>query len=64
MAEGVRKTVQQFVNLMIGQDNLHELRIVRGFFDYTTNTIYCPKLDFETCGHELFHAIIGRFHHE
>jgi hypothetical protein len=35
---------------------------VRGFYDYTTNTIYCPKMNFEVCGHELFHAIFGKFH--
>jgi hypothetical protein len=58
------KSSMKFVDLTIGQDNLHELRVVRGFFDYKTNTIYCPKLDFEVCGHELFHASIGRFHPE
>lgn len=35
---------------------------VRGFFDFRTNTIYCSKMDFETCGHELHHATLGRFH--
>ena len=35
---------------------------VRGFYDFRTNTIYCSKLDFDTCGHELHHAVIGRFH--
>lgn len=34
----------------------------RGFFDFRTNTIYCTKMDFETCGHELHHATLGRFH--
>lgn len=37
---------------------------VKGFFDYKTNTIYCTKDNFEVCGHELFHAIMGRFHEE
>jgi hypothetical protein len=37
---------------------------VRGFFDYKTNTIYCTKDNFDVCGHELFHAIMGRFHEE
>ncbi len=37
---------------------------VKGFFDYKTNTIYCTKEDIEVCGHELFHAIKGRFHEE
>lgn len=58
------KPSMQFVDLTIGQDNLHELRVVRGFFDYKTNTIYCPRMNFEVCGHELFHAITGRFHSE
>lgn len=35
---------------------------VRGFYDFATKTIYCSKLDFEVCGHELHHAILGRFH--
>ncbi len=37
---------------------------VKGFFDYKTNTIYCTKDNFDVCGHELFHAIMGRFHGE
>ena len=37
---------------------------VKGFFDYKTNTIYCTKDNFEVCGHELFHAIMGRFHED
>jgi hypothetical protein len=37
---------------------------VKGFFDYKTNTIYCTKLNFDICGHELFHAIMGRFHED
>lgn len=37
---------------------------VKGFFDYRTNTIYCTKSNFDICGHELFHAIMGRFHEE
>jgi hypothetical protein len=38
------------------------LNVVRGFFDFNTNTIYCPKMDFTICGHELHHAVLGRFH--
>lgn len=37
---------------------------VKGFFDYKTNTIYCTKDNFDVCGHELFHAIMDRFHEE
>jgi hypothetical protein len=35
---------------------------VKGFFDFTSNTLYCPKWNFEVCGHELHHAALGRFH--
>jgi hypothetical protein len=35
---------------------------VRGFYDFATKTIYCSKMDFGVCGHELHHAILGRFH--
>ncbi|MCP9446760.1 MAG: hypothetical protein NNA22_04210 [Nitrospira sp.] len=38
--------------------------VVVGFYDYHTRTIYCPKMDFEVCGHELHHAVLGRFHLE
>jgi hypothetical protein len=35
---------------------------VRGFYDFTSKTLYCPKWNFEVCGHELHHAVIGQFH--
>ena len=35
---------------------------VKGFYDFNTNTIFCSKMDFTACGHELHHAIIGHFH--
>lgn len=38
--------------------------VVVGFYDFRTRTIYCPKMDFEVCGHELHHAVLGRFHFE
>lgn len=38
------------------------INTVRGFYDYRTRTIYCPKMDFHVCGHELHHATLGRFH--
>ena len=37
---------------------------VRGFYDFSTNTLYCSRMDFATCGHELHHAALGRYHHE
>jgi len=38
--------------------------VVVGFYDFHTRTIYCPKMNFEICGHELHHAVLGRFHLE
>jgi hypothetical protein len=38
------------------------VRTVKGFFDFTSNTLYCPKWDFQVCGHELHHAALGHFH--
>jgi hypothetical protein len=35
---------------------------LQGFYDYPTRTIYCPKMAFAICGHELHHAILGDFH--
>lgn len=35
---------------------------VKGFFDFASNTLYCPKWNFEVCGHELHHAALGHFH--
>ncbi|TAJ08452.1 MAG: hypothetical protein EPO61_10155 [Nitrospirae bacterium] len=47
-----------------GAEGAVAVQTVKGFFDYDTKTIYCPKLNFEVCGHELFHAILGEFHPE
>ena len=43
-------------------DSIPGIKTVRGFFDFTTNTLYCPKWNFEVCGHELHHAALGHFH--
>lgn len=40
------------------------VRTVKGFYDFTSNTLYCPKWHFEVCGHELHHAALGQFHKE
>lgn len=47
-----------------GADGTVSVQTIKGFYDYETKTIYCPKLNFEVCGHELFHAILGPFHPE
>lgn len=38
------------------------VKTVRGFYDYSTNTLYCEKWNFDVCGHELHHAVLGQFH--
>lgn len=38
------------------------VKTVRGFYDYSSNTLYCEKWNFEVCGHELHHATLGQFH--
>lgn len=38
------------------------VKTVRGFYNFATNTLYCPKWNFEVCGHELHHAALGQFH--
>lgn len=39
-----------------------QIHTVKGFYDFSTNTLYCQKWNFETCGHELHHAALGHFH--
>ena len=46
-----------------GQDSI-PVKTLQGFFDFTTNTLYCPKWNFEVCGHELHHAVLGHFHEQ
>lgn len=40
------------------------VRTVKGFYDFSSNTLYCPKWNFEICGHELHHAALGHFHND
>ena len=42
--------------------NLASVKTVRGFYDFLTDTLYCPKWNYEVCGHELHHAALGHFH--
>ena len=44
------------------QGNLASVKTVRGFYDFSTETLYCPKWNYEVCGHELHHAALGHFH--
>ncbi len=39
-----------------------QVKTVKGFYDFRTHTVFCPKWDFEVCGHELHHAVLGQFH--
>jgi hypothetical protein len=43
-------------------ESKRQKEVVVGFYDFRTRTIYCPKMNFEVCGHELHHAVLGRFH--
>jgi hypothetical protein len=42
--------------------SIPQVKMLHGFFDFMTNTLYCPKWNFEVCGHELHHAVLGHFH--
>jgi hypothetical protein len=37
--------------------NAGKINKVLGFYSETGNSIHCLKWDFNTCGHELFHAL-------
>ncbi len=52
----------RLVPRMTNRSPATEIKTVRGFFDFRTHTLYCPKWDFKACGHELHHAILGQFH--
>ncbi len=56
-------TSQEPVSFRAFSDSDHAttIRTVRGFFDFRTNTLYCVKMDFAVCGHELHHAVLGQF---
>lgn len=45
-----------------GQSATPQVTTLKGFFDFSSNTLYCPKWDFEVCGHELHHAALGHWH--
>ena len=50
----------EFQPLLTG--GMASLKVIKGFYDFTTDTLYCPKWNFEVCGHELHHAALGHFH--
>lgn len=50
----------EFQPLLMG--GMASLKVIKGFYDFTTDTLYCPKWNFEVCGHELHHAALGHFH--
>lgn len=55
-------TGQDAIQIMPSHDTTPIVKTLQGFFDGTTNTIYCEKWHFEACGHELHHAALGEFH--
>jgi hypothetical protein len=53
--------------IVLGQlmrNGLPLVKTLRGFYDFPSNTLYCPKWNFEVCGHELHHAVLGQFHND
>ncbi len=62
--EWAARTGQSGVEFMAsrGQSNFPQVKTLKGFFDFTSNTLFCPKWNFEVCGHELHHAALGHFH--
>ena len=62
--EWTARTGQSGVEFMAsrGSSNFPQVKTLKGFFDFTTNTLFCPKWNFEVCGHELHHAALGHFH--
>ncbi len=62
--EWAARTGQSGIEFMAsrGQSNFPQVKTLKGFFDFTTNTLFCPKWNFEVCGHELHHAALGQFH--
>ncbi len=66
------KSIQDMWKSKTGQPNtqflpgwrgdLASVKTVRGFYDFSTETLYCPKWNFTVCGHELHHAALGHFH--
>lgn len=62
--EWTARTGQSGVEFMAsrGQSNFPQVKTLKGFFDFTSNTLFCPKWNFEVCGHELHHAALGQYH--
>ncbi|MBI4402096.1 MAG: hypothetical protein HY581_10755 [Nitrospirae bacterium] len=58
------QSLQDKWTLVTSKSPIMSSGVVVGLFDFRTQTIYCPKMDFEVCGHELHHAVLGRFHPE
>ena len=42
---------------MFQRGDVDKINRVLGFYSDSDNTIHCLKWDFNTCGHELFHAL-------
>lgn len=59
--EITRKSAVMMTPRLVLETQRREEAVV-GFYDFRTQTIYCPKMDFEVCGHELHHAVLGHFH--
>ena len=61
--EWEKRTGQQGVRFLPKMTSgMPAIKTLRGFYDFSTDTLYCPKWNFEVCGHELHHAVLGQFH--
>ena len=61
--EWVQRTGREGVQFMpFHGARIPQMKNVKGFYDFTTNTLYCSKWNFAVCGHELHHAALGHFH--
>ena len=62
LTERSGKSGVRFLSRMNG--GTPSVAMVKGFFDFNTNTLFCSKWDYEVCGHELHHAVLGHFHEQ
>ena len=61
--EWEKRTGQQGVRFLPRMTTgLPAVKTLKGFYDFSSDTLYCPKWNFEICGHELHHAVLGHFH--
>ena len=58
-----KESIQRRFTKTTNMSSVLETNVLQGYYDYTTNTLFCPIDQDATCGHELKHAVLGDFHH-